>query len=114
MRPRCSPRWISPSCRRREAFGRVVIEALHAGVPVVAYDDGALPELVRDNVEGRLVPAGNVGALASALAILAADAVTRRHMGVAARERARGFSHAGFVAECTALYRELLAAAPQR
>ena len=97
---------IVPS--RREAFGRVVIEGMHAGTPVVAYDDGALPELVRDGVDGVIVPTGDVGALAAALARLASDAPLRATMSANARARAQAFSHERFVAGCSALYRELL------
>src|SRR5437867_2692360 len=43
---------ISVVPARREAFGRVVIEGMHAGNPAVVYDDGALPELVRNGEEG--------------------------------------------------------------
>jgi len=93
---------------RREAFGRVVIEAMHAGTPVVAYDDGALPELVRDGTDGLIVPTGDTGALAQALARLANDRPLRATMAASARTRAGEFTHERFVAECTALYRELL------
>jgi len=39
-----------------EPFGMVAIEAMAAGLPVVARDSGALPELIEDGVSGRLVP----------------------------------------------------------
>lgn len=39
-----------------EIFGLVVLEALAHGVPVVALDEFAIPEMVRDGVEGRIVP----------------------------------------------------------
>ena len=96
----------------REAFGRVVIEALHAGVPVVAYDDGALPELVRDGIDGRVVPTGDIPALASAIAALVEDASLRARLAAGARVRAQAFSHQRFVVECSALYRELLRSPP--
>ena len=93
---------------RREAFGRAVVEAMHAGVPVVAYRDAALPELVREGEEGLLVDAGDVGALAEAIRVLAVDWRLRDRLGEAGRERARAFSHARFVEEVTTLYRTLL------
>ena len=93
---------------RREAFGRMVIEGLHAGTPLVAYDDGALPELVRHGVEGLIVPAGDVGALASGVAQLAGDTPLRARTSASARVRAREFTHERFVAECSGLYREML------
>lgn len=51
----------------REAFGLVVVESLAAGTPVVATDDGALPEIITDDSIGRLFPDADVGALAVAL-----------------------------------------------
>ena len=48
---------------------------------------GALPELVDDGVTGFIVPPGDAGALASALAVLTRDADIRRHAGEAARAR---------------------------
>lgn len=54
-----------------ETFSIVAREALLAGVPVVASDLGALPEVIRDGKTGVLFPAGNSGALAEVLAQLA-------------------------------------------
>jgi Glycosyltransferase len=65
----------------REGFGRVVVEGMAAGLPVVGFRSGALPELVRDNEEGVLVEAGNVEALAGALTSLAADRSRRSALG---------------------------------
>ena len=99
---------ISVLPARREAFGRVVIEAMHAGTPVVVYDDGALPELVRHRREGLIVPAGNVRALAGALAELARDPALRTRLSHAARARALDFTHDVWISQLTSLYRELL------
>ncbi|KPJ57365.1 hypothetical protein AMJ49_02125 [Parcubacteria bacterium DG_74_2] len=41
--------------RRREPFGLVVIEAMACGTPVIAYKEGAVPELIKDGVNGFLV-----------------------------------------------------------
>lgn len=94
----------------REAFGRVVIEGMHAGTPVVVYGDAALPELVRHEREGLVVSAGDVPALAAAIGRLARDSALRARLARAARTRACDFTHERWVAELTALYRELLAA----
>jgi glycosyltransferase involved in cell wall biosynthesis len=51
----------------------VIREAFAAGRPVLASDLGALPESVRDGVDGRLVPAGDAGAWRAVLAELAGD-----------------------------------------
>jgi glycosyltransferase involved in cell wall biosynthesis/GT2 family glycosyltransferase len=54
-----------PTANWTEQFGRVAIEAMACGVPVVASDAGALPEVVGD--AGLVVPAGDATALAGAL-----------------------------------------------
>lgn len=53
-----------------EPFGLVAVEAMAAGVPVLAPAHGAFPELVRDGVDGRLYPPGDTTALADFLADL--------------------------------------------
>lgn len=50
-----------------EGFGLVLIEAMAANVPCIASHVSSIPEIIEDNVNGLLVPAGDVDALASAL-----------------------------------------------
>jgi glycosyltransferase involved in cell wall biosynthesis len=59
-----------------------------AGVPVVSTTVGAIPDLVRDGIEGRVVEPGDVDALAAALAELITQPDLRARMGAATRERA--------------------------
>jgi glycosyltransferase involved in cell wall biosynthesis len=68
----------------REAFGLVVLEAMAAGLPVVATREGALPELVVDGETGLLVDRDR---LADPLARLLADPGERARMGRRGRER---------------------------
>ncbi len=81
---------VLPSLDASETFGLVQLEAMAAGVPVIASD---LPTGVREVADpGRshlLVPPGDVGALAAALRTLAEDPGRARAMGLAARERQR-------------------------
>ena len=72
-----------------EPFGLVTIEALAAGVPVVATDSGGSPEIVRDGREGFLVAPGDVDALANRLICLLGSAGLRREMGERGRQRHR-------------------------
>lgn len=98
---------------RREAFGRVVVESMNAGLPIVAYAEGALPELVSNGQEGFLVANGDVDGFAEGVARIARDAPLRQRLGANARSRAREFSHERFVAQMSDVYRELLAKAPK-
>jgi glycosyltransferase involved in cell wall biosynthesis len=51
----------------REAFGLVVLEAKHAGIPSVVFQSGALPELVSDRVDGWVCEEDTADALADGL-----------------------------------------------
>lgn len=93
---------------RREAFGRVVVESMNAGLPVVGYAEGALPELVREDKEGYLVANGDMDAFVDRVRRLARDPALRHRLGANARARAQEFSHRRFVAEMSDVYRELL------
>jgi glycosyltransferase involved in cell wall biosynthesis len=64
-----------------------LLQAMACGLPVVASRVGGIPEVVRDGVEGLLVPPGSPAALATALGRLVADPVERQLMGARARER---------------------------
>jgi glycosyltransferase involved in cell wall biosynthesis len=70
-----------------EAFGMVLLEAMQAGLPIVASRGGARDVLVSEGVNGLLVPAGDVAALAERLLQLAADPAGRRRLGEAGRKR---------------------------
>ena len=69
---------------RAEGCPQVVVEALAAGVPVLASAVGGVPWLLRDGVDGRLLPPGDVDALARALAELATDDALRRRLAAGA------------------------------
>jgi len=70
-----------------EPFGLAYVEALAAGLPVVASDLGGAREIV-DAATGVLVPAGDDGALAVVLGELIADSSRRRRLGAAGASRA--------------------------
>jgi glycosyltransferase involved in cell wall biosynthesis len=72
-----------------EGLPHVVIEAMWAGVPVVATNVGGTPELIEHGATGLLVPPADDRALRRAIQRLLADSVRRRTMAARAREIAR-------------------------
>lgn len=84
-----------------------IMEAMAAGLPVVATAVGGVPELVEHGVTGLLVPRGDMRALGDALAALAADPARRRSMGDAARRSAARFALGPMVSAYAALFRRL-------
>ncbi len=87
-----------------------VLEAMAAGLPVVASDVGGVGELVRDGETGALVAAGDSAALADALARLASDPAAPARQGQAGRRRVETeFSPAAFRAAHLAAYDAALA-----
>lgn len=73
---------------RSEGFGRIIVEAMARGRPVIASDAGAIPELVDDGTTGILVPVGDAAGLAHALTTLLNDPQTLRRMSEEARSAA--------------------------
>jgi glycosyltransferase involved in cell wall biosynthesis len=71
-----------------EGLPLALIEAMFAGKPVVASDVGGIPEVVTNEREGLLVPAGNPAALAAALTRLFLDDGLAERLRTAARRRA--------------------------
>lgn len=72
-----------------EPFGIPIIEAMAAGLPVIATKAGAAPEIVEQGATGLLVERGDAAGLSAALDRLLGDPVERRRMGEAGRERVR-------------------------
>ena len=76
---------IVPS--RSEAFGLVNIESMSVRTPVIASAVGGIPEIIRDGVDGFLVPPEDPQALAEKIKLLYNDPVLREQLGYNARER---------------------------
>ena len=72
---------------RSEAFGLINIESMSVGTPVVASRVGGIPEIIRDGVDGFLVPPDDPEALAEKLKVLLSDPELRERMGRNARKR---------------------------
>jgi glycosyltransferase involved in cell wall biosynthesis len=76
-----------------ESFGRTVVEAMAAGIPVVSVNAGGVAELVEDGRTGLLVPPGDSNALRDGITKLLKDPELCTRFGGAGRERAeRNFS----------------------
>lgn len=98
--------FVLPS--RFEGLPLVVLEAMAAGLPVVATRIGGTDEAVEHGVTGLLVEPGDAGALAEAVHALLANPARARAMGLAGRESfVVGFEARRMVADTLALYRGL-------
>jgi glycosyltransferase involved in cell wall biosynthesis len=79
---------VLPSLTESESFGMTLIEAMAAGCPVVGSRVGGIPFVVRDGVDGLLVPPGEPSALAGALASVLTDPGRCATLGEAGRRAA--------------------------
>jgi 1,2-diacylglycerol 3-alpha-glucosyltransferase len=91
-----------------ETQGLVVVEAMAAGLPVVAIDAPGVREVVVDGENGRLLPEDDVGAMAEALVALAAPGL-RRPLAEAALETAADYDEGRCAERSLAVYRRAIA-----
>jgi len=92
----------------REPFGRVVIEAMAAAKPVVAFHGGGVGEVVDHGSTGVLVPPGDIEGLARAIRMLLADRALAQAMGTRGRAKVeRCFTAEVHVDRIQRLYRSV-------
>lgn len=92
-----------------EPFGRVVVEAMAAGRPVVAVNAGGPSEIILDGQTGFLVKPNDAVGISDAVRQLGQDPLLRRSMGEAGRERAvRCYDVSRLGSELTELYERLM------
>lgn len=89
---------------RNEGMGRVLVEAMALGLPVVGTRVGGIADVILDNECGLLVPSDDASALANALIALGRDPALRAKLGAGARPRAEAFSTAVAAAAMRAIY----------
>lgn len=91
---------------RYEGFPMVLVEAMAAGLPAASFVCNGPDVIIRDGVDGFLVPQGNTDKLADRLALLMREEEKRRAFGLAAREVVSRFPMEKFIdgyeALCTA------------
>ena len=87
-----------------EGFGLVYLEAMHAGLPVVAGDSGGQTDFLHHGEDALLAQPGDVGAIAVALRRLADDRALRRRLAEAGSRVAAGITPARMAAEYEAVY----------
>lgn len=93
---------------RYEGFGMVVLEAMRAGLVVIATPAGAGGEVVRDGENGLTVPFADVPATAAAIERVVADPALRVRLATAALEEARGRSWRRTASQLVEAYRRAL------
>jgi glycosyltransferase involved in cell wall biosynthesis len=99
----------------REGLPKILLEAAASGRAIVTTDVPGCREIVRDGVNGYLVPARDAESLAEAIAILLRDPALRAEAGHRGREIAvREFSSQLIAHDTIAVYRELLPAYDRR
>ncbi len=94
-----------------EGFPMGVLEAMSAGVAVVASTAGGIPDAITDKEEGLLIEAGDVDALADALtSLLADDNIRVKYANAAKQKYQHNFSPAVIIPQLKDIYKELLEA----
>ena len=92
-----------------EGFPLTILEAMRAGLPVVASSVGGIGEAIGEEETGYLVPRGDVEALRSRIERLLTDPALRVRLGARGRTRyEQHFTVAGFVTKTLAVYRDVL------
>jgi glycosyltransferase involved in cell wall biosynthesis len=91
-----------------EGMGRVLVEAMAAGKPIVASSVGGIPDLVIQGENGLLVPAADIKALASGIKFLIANPEKRKEMGEKGRKIAIQYGSDSMVQKIDQLYQDLL------
>jgi glycosyltransferase involved in cell wall biosynthesis len=90
-----------------EGLPMALLEAMSAGLAIVAADVGGVPDVVDADREALVFPPGDTDALGEDLARLAADPELRRRLGTAAHARAAGLGTAAIAAQIDRIYRTL-------
>jgi len=99
--------------RGGESFGIVLLEAMAAGVPIVATDIPGYRDVARHDREALLVPADDAPATAAAIARILGDAPLATRLRAAGRRRAEEHDWSAIAARTQAVHRRAVAAADE-
>lgn len=91
-----------------EGMGSSLLEAMALAKPIVATNTGGIPEVVKDGLNGLLVPPRDSESLAQAIIELLKDEEKRREMGLEGRDMIRNFSTAQMVEGTLEVYEEVV------
>ena len=94
---------------RYEELPSVLIEAMAAGLPVIASRVGGIPALVDHDVNGLLVPPGDPAALAAAISRVLAEPGTAARLAAAARQTAQRYTWPTLARQVAAVYLQVTA-----
>ena len=97
-----------------ESFGIVLVEAMAAGLPIVASDIPGYDEVVRHGLDGLLVPPGDQAALAATLGTVIDDRDLAARLSDAGRARARTFDWTTVTGQLMGCYEQAIALGPLR
>jgi glycosyltransferase involved in cell wall biosynthesis len=102
----CFDIFVLPSLN--EGMGRVLVEAMATGLPIVASRVGGIPDLVKHGENGLLIPPADAGALERAISDLSSDKAKRKSMGETGKRMCRPYSIEAMVDKIDNLYSRLL------
>jgi glycosyltransferase involved in cell wall biosynthesis len=101
--------FVLPSVTSQEIFGIVNLEAMAAGVPIVASKIGGIPDVVTDGDTGLLVPPNDPDAIAKAVVTLISDPELGRAMVERGLKRVEAYSWASIAERTEKIYEEAIA-----
>ena len=94
-----------------EGFGHVILEAMSVGLPVIATPNTGAPDVIRNGIDGFIVPLRDSQAIANKLELALQNPSELESMGVEASKRAREFSWSRFRDGIRAAYEQMVAGA---
>lgn len=98
------------SASHSESFGLAIVEAMAAGCAVLATATEGANEVLEDNVDGRLIPVGDVPAMSAAITEMLGDPELRAHLGMNAQAAAKEqFDRARMIEETERVYQQVCA-----